>query len=42
MSQRDKACSLRLPQGETWGFARHADRPIDSVDCSMPSLLRQE
>ena len=38
MSQRDKARGLRLPQGETWGFARHADRPIDSVDRSMPSL----
>ena len=27
MSQRDKARGPRLPQGETWGFARHADRP---------------
>ena len=38
MSQRDKARRLRLPQGEAWGFARRADRPIDSVDRSMPSL----
>ena len=37
MSQRDKARGLQTsPQGETWGFARHADRPIDSVDRSMP------
>ena len=39
MSQRDKACGLRLPQGEAWAFARHACRPIDFVDCSMRSLL---
>jgi hypothetical protein len=42
MSQRDKARGLRLPQGETWGFARHADRPIDSVDPVCPLSLSQE